>query len=312
MRRGRQAAQDVGRKRAAWRALIAHRLFAAAIGVWGALLGGLAVMVLPASLVERHLAPFAPAALAPWVQPLAALVAALLLAGALGQGAAALSRRVRAGGRAVEAQAPEDCGPIDPTRELGLASLDEAFSPEPPAPAPAPEPEPEPDRASPPQELDLAGFAALPGRNAVWVEEPAAPEPVAPEPAAPEPASQPAPEPAPEPAPVAAPAAPVAPLRRGPAIPDPGAAALARLRAVPLSQLSLAEMVERLAGAIHEHRRAEAGTALTSEDLAARQAALAEALKALAALGGEGAAGAGDAEPLRAALARLQHLRGAA
>ncbi|GIX19955.1 MAG: hypothetical protein KatS3mg120_1631 [Erythrobacter sp.] len=302
MRRGRQAAQDVGRKRAGWRALIAHRLFAAAIGVWGALLGGLAVMVLPASLVATHLAPFAPAALAPWVQPLAALIAAALLAGLLGALAAALSRRVRAGGRAVEAQAPEDCGPIHPARDLGLASLDEAFSPDPPAA--------EPHCA--PQELDLAGFAALPGRNAVWVEEPAAPEPVAPEPVAPEPASQHAPEPAPEPAPVDAPAAPVAPLRRGPAIPDPGAAALARLRAVPLSELSLAEMVERLAGAIHEHRRAEAGTALTSEDLAARQAALAEALKALAALGGEDAAGAGDAEPLRAALARLQHLRGAA
>jgi len=300
MRRGKQAAQGVGRKRAGWRALIAHRLFAAAIGVWGALLGGLAVMVLPASLAAAHLAPFAPAALAPWVQPLAALIAALLLGSVLGQGAAALSRRVRAGARRPDGEALADFGLIDPARDLGLASLDEAFSPDRPAA--------EPHCA--PQELDLATFAELPGRNAVWVEEPATPQPASQ--AVPEPASQPAPEPAPEPAPMAAPAAPVAPLRRGPAIPDPGAAALARLRAVPLSQLSLAEMVERLAGAIHEHRRADAGTALGSEDLAARQAALAEALKALAALGGEGAAQNADAEPLRAALARLQHLRGAA
>ncbi|MFN4240058.1 MAG: hypothetical protein ACK4E5_05380 [Erythrobacter cryptus] len=296
MRRDKQAAQGVGRKRAGWRALVAHRLFAAAIGVWGALLGGLAVMVLPASLAAAHLAPFAPAALAPWVQPLAALIAALLLGSVLGQGAAALSRRVRAGARRPDGEALAEFGLIDPARDLGLASLDEASSPDRPAA--------EPHCA--PQELDLATFAALPGRNAVWVEEPATPEPASQ--AVPEPASQ----PAPEPAPMAAPAAPVAPLRRGPAIPDPGAAALARLRAVPLSQLSLAEMVERLAGAIHEHRRADAGTALGSEDLAARQAALAEALKALAALGGEGAAKTADAEPLRAALARLQHLRGAA
>jgi hypothetical protein len=94
-------------------------------------------------------------------------------------------------------------------------------------------------------------------------------------------------------------------LREPEPLPEPGTAALARLRAVPTSELSMAEMVERFAGALHEHRASPPTRALSAADLAAREAALAEALKALAALSG-GDASDKSREPLRAALAQLQ------
>ena len=157
--------------------------------------------------------------------------------------------------------------------------------------------------------LDLSEFAELPGRNAVWVED--APEPEAELASEPEPASapvdyapvaelrQPEPEPEPEPAP----------------LPKPGTAALARLRSVPPSELSLPQMVERFAVALHQHRTSTPARALTAAEIAAREAALAEALRALAALSGArlGDPGATPAEdPLSAALSQLQTRRGVA
>jgi hypothetical protein len=83
--------------------------------------------------------------------------------------------------------------------------------------------------------------------------------------------------------------------------------AIERLRAVPPSELSLVQMVERFAAALHEHQSTPAG----STGLAARDAALAEALKALAVLSRDSEAQT-QSEPVRAALGRLQELRGAA
>jgi hypothetical protein len=150
--------------------------------------------------------------------------------------------------------------------------------------------------AKAPRELDLAAFAQVPGRNAVWVETPS-----------------------PVPAPAAAPSpAPQAEGSRAALIvpPAPGTAALSRLRAVPANELSIAQMVERFAGALHEHRANAPAHALSAAELAAREAALAEALKALAVLSGVEPAPApapADREaPLRAALTQLQPRRGAA
>jgi hypothetical protein len=91
----------------------------------------------------------------------------------------------------------------------------------------------------------------------------------------------------------------------------PNAAALARLRATPTQELSLAEMVERFAGALQEHRETVPAKALTGRDVAAREAALAEALKALATLSGTPAPAPQD-NALHDALSQLQAMRGAA
>jgi len=104
---------------------------------------------------------------------------------------------------------------------------------------------------------------------------------------------------------------PVTSLRKSAPVPDPGTAALARLRAVAPSELSIVEMVERFAGALHEHRTSPPTKAVSAADLAAREAALAQALKALAALSGE-SLGDDAREPPRSALAGLQPRRGTA
>jgi hypothetical protein len=242
-------------------------------------------------------------------QPVLAGAAALVLGVLLFAIAGAITRsaRRRAETPTVAEFAARRVRPIDPARDLGSNSLDDPVETMPfatpawrdtgatpePAPAPAPEPAAEPDLPAP-RVLDLAEFAEWPGRNAVWVEDPPT-------------------DPAPAPAPAAEPFAyaPVSPLRTPAPPADPSAAALARLRAVPPSELSLAEMVERFAGALHEHRREAPGKTLAPQDLAAREAALAEALKALTALSRDGSTPA-QAEPLQAALTRLQGLRGAA
>lgn len=131
-----------------------------------------------------------------------------------------------------------------------------------------------------PRELDLAEFAELPGRNAVWVEEPAS---------------------APKPRPVPA-------------------SALEKLRQTPPEELSLVEMVERFAGALHEHQQKEQSRLPRSGP--ARDAALAEALKALTLFTERGFDHRGEnseasdlsqtERELRAALVKLQTLRGAA
>ncbi len=149
-----------------------------------------------------------------------------------------------------------------------------------------------------PQELDLAEFAELPGRNGVWVEE--------------------QPKVDAEPARIA----------REPRPAPPAAGALEKLRQTPPEQLSLVEMVERFAAALHERQQADRQRASNSGP--ARDAALAEALKALTFFTSQDsqvsqtATGqvakphaedpriASTERELREALAKLQDLRGAA
>lgn len=324
--------------------LVANRVFAPALGVWGALLGGLVIMVLPPVMVTAATKGTLIATLDTPAQATIAGVVAVGLGTILFVIAASKSceARGRRSPNNIVGAVSRRVRPIDPARDLGTKSLDDpietmpfatpawrdaevsepapASAPKPaPAPAPepvvqsAPEPQPEPVAApsvpeqSVPLALDLAQFAELPGRNAVWVEEPVELSEAA----------------APAPAPVAAPVASFAPERaatiaelRRAAPPQPGTAALARLRALPTSELSLVEMVERFAGALHEHRAGTPAHALTAEEIAARGTALSEALKALAALSGDFAnrAPAEDRvhEPLRAALSQLQPRRGAA
>lgn len=256
--------------------LVAHAVFAPLLGFWGAALGGLVMLVLPPAMIAGLTAALPGAVPGLPVQPLLAALAALVLGGALFTMAAAMTRRARnrAERPSIAQMVTRRVRPIDPVRDLGTRSLDEpieseSFSapgwrdddedaetqtdPSPPAAAA--------EAGPPPRALDLATFAAMPGRNAVWVEEaPAIPQP--------EPARA-APDPAPTPA--------------------PGTAALARLRAVPPGELSLAQMVERFAGALQEHRAGEPVRALSPTELAAREATLAEALKALANLSGDSA-----------------------
>lgn len=291
--------------------LAAHRAFAPLLGIWGALLGGLAVFVLPTTLVGMALRG---TVIGTWdidPQPILATLAAALLGGGLF--AFAADRHSRASreseGISLVKAAGRSMRPIDPARDLGTKSLDDPLGAMPfstpawrdadltvparqTAPAPAPEKTAEP--AAAPVELDLSEFAQLPGRNAVWVEE--APEPVAAAPVAPQTAAPPV-------------------LHAVPPQPEPGTAALARLRAIALDELSMAEMVERFAAALHEHRAAPQVRALATAELAAREAALADALKALSVLSGGAAfrdAAPDHEDPLRAALSQLQAQRGAA
>jgi hypothetical protein len=279
--------------------LVAHRAFAPMLGLWGAALGGGTVVVLPGQAVTAALAKTGMNALGAAGQYVLAGAAALLLGALLFMVAASLSNRSRkrADAPSIAEVAARRVRTIDPARDLGSRSLDEPVETPPfarpayaPAAAPSPAATAQPDAAPmpPPLALDLAEFAQMPGRNAVWVEQ------------------APAPQPAPLPAPLVA-AARSAPARA----PEPGAGAITRLRAAPTDALSLAEVVERFAAALHDHRAAEAGSPGHNRDLAARDAALAEALKALAALSADPQAPAAG-EPLRDALTRLQRVGGRA
>jgi len=291
--------------------LTAHPLFAPVLGLWGAALAGLTTLVLPQDLFTAALAGTGLAALGMQAQFVLAGIAAVVLGGALFLLAAAVSGKATSNTDApsIAEMAGRRVRPIDPARELGSHSLDEPvaqapfaaapFSPNPFADDPAPEPE-----NTVPRALDLSEFAELPGRNAVWVEDLVASPDVAQSPQTAAPAASAPPLSVPLSVPLSAPTPFV--------VPDPGTAALARLRATPPEQLSLVQMVERFAAALHEHRTAAPGSAGHNRDLAARDAALAEALKALAALSGDHAARDAQAEPLRDALSRLHGLRGAA
>jgi hypothetical protein len=304
----------------------AHKAFAPLLGVWGALLGGLVIMVMPYALVGSVLDG---TLLGTWGESgqtvFAAVMATLLGSAMFGFGAVAHGRADRTAKPSMVELAMRQVTPINPAQDLGSRRLDDPVDPMPfttPAwrdadlaeprtsPASAPEPQPKPAESPAPIELDLAQFAELPGRNAVWVEEIV---PVA------TPAEVEAHEPAaPAAEPVAEPVADIRARRLHAVAPPPslpGQAALARLRATPTNELSLVEMVERFAGALHEHRETPPARAITPADLAAREVALAEALKALSALsGGNPAARRRPAhqEPLRAALSQLQPQRGAA
>ncbi|QDH34682.1 hypothetical protein [Porphyrobacter sp. YT40] len=298
--------------------LVANRAFAPLLGLWGLALGALVVVVLPASMVDAATRGLMIGNLGLPVQPLLAGFAGVLIGGVLFMIAAFLgaAARRRAGEPSIVRRAAREMRPIDPVRDLGSRSLDEPIETMPFATpawrdADIEDPAPKSLAAAVMRELDLSEFAELPGRNAVWVEEqvPAPEEPVAvsqlePQPPVAEPAAT-------EPRPVPQ----VAALRAVAALPDPGTAALTRLRSVPASELSLPQMVERFAGALHEHRTTPPARSLSAADLAAREAALAEALKALAAISApvrDVTAPAGESDPLHAALAQLQLQRGAA
>lgn len=295
--------------------LIAHPAFAPILGLWGAALAGLVTLVLPAQAVATAVQGTGLAALGAQAQLVLAGAGAVMLGGALfiialglTHGALALAENADSGDQADVEDFAADFGdafdtparPIDPALDLGSVSFDEPLTAMPfAAPRPALTPAPAPRSADvpaypdapammpPPVALDLAEFAQLPGRNAVWVEAPVADAPVAKS--------------------GAAEAAPGAPHSL-----DSSAAALARLRAVAPAQLSTVQMVERFAGALQDHRvPAGAGHQTLHHPSAERAAALAEALKALAAMSHNSAA-APEAEPLHKAMARLQERRGAA
>lgn len=291
--------------------LAAHPVFAPLLGIWGAALAGLSIMVLPTPFMVQASKGTGLVLLGDLAQLVLAGFAALLLGGGLFVVADQLHRKARrrADAPSIVSLATRRVRTIDPARELGSLRLDDpvetmpfaAATAAPAAPQPAPEPivaaETQADKP-PPRALDLAEFATLPGRNAVWVEE------------RPADAAQITPQPVAQPVTLTAVPDAIKPAPR-PHLVDPSAAALAQLRATPPQELSLAQMVERFAGALHEHREAAAGHAHTPRDLAAREAALAQALRALAALSGDSAAPS-QAEPLRDALTRLQGVRGAA
>lgn len=325
--------------------LVAHRAFAPLVGLWGAALGGSAVMVMPASLIEAA-TKGTPIAGSDWpVQAIMACGTALatgIITFALAAVKSTGARRNPDRDSLGDADAPR-VRPIDPARDLGTNSLDDPLDAMPfatpawrdadeadvePESLPLPrfmspasdEPDPLPQPAfgadaltasrdaDAPRELDLAEFAALPGRNAVWVEEPAVAAP-----AAALAAEVPAPRSAPQALEHARSDAGRRRARPAPP-PRPGTAALARLREMPTSELSIAEMVERFAGALREHRATAPVRMLSAAEFAAREAALADALRALAALSGadvEPVAASTD-EPLRSALSQLQPRRGVA
>lgn len=286
--------------------LRAHPLFVPILAVWGALLGGLVTIVLPTGSVLAAAANIGLGAFDEFSRFALVGLAALGTGGLmLTLGMALASKpRTHMDTPSIAAMAVRHVRTIDPASELGSVTFDapvvampfsstdnraEAAAAPTSATAPATAPVPlavvettAPEAAAS-LALDLAQFAALPGRNAVWVEEPVASAAHA--------------APAPEPA---TPARRTAPRPASPS-------AIERLRAVPTSELSLIQMVERFAAAVHEHQ----SVPTSSAGLAARDAALAEALRALAALSRESEAQT-QSEPLREALGRLQELRGAA
>lgn len=277
------------------RSLIAHSAFAPILGVWGALLGGLIILVLPETVVTAKLAGAGLTGLGSAAHAVLAIGVALVFGGFLLLGAAGLSAMARAqmdaGGLAHAANSR--LRPLDPVHELGTPSFDEPLSTM-PFGVPDSEAQIEPhhnvghetdeDSLPPPRAFDSAGSAELPDRNAGWVEAVADQAiSIGVNPATPE---------------------------QTPA-PAPCVAALTRLRAVPPEQLSTIQMVERFAAALQEHRDPANGKAGQRRVTADREAALAEALKALAVLSAPERTVDVD-EPLRDAIAQLQPRRGMA
>lgn len=238
-----------------------HPVFAPVLGAWGAAFAALSIAVLPSRLIEVLAVQFVPE----FAAGFARLVLASGAAAFMGLMCFAAARLVaRRGGHAAPTVRP-----IDPASELGSASFD----------APLPDASSEddhdhtlweeaPERA---RDLRVPGisleeFGDLPGRNAVWLEEGPEPEPE------PEPESEQEQE---------------MPVRAPPSVPT-GAqavpAAVAKLRAVPLAELSLCHMVERFAAALQDYQAVQEahGPDLEDRDREQREAVLNEALKALA------------------------------
>ncbi len=347
------------------RAIVAHRSFVPMITIWGAALLGLAVLVLPSNTIARLAMLTGSGPMGGFAQTIFAAIAALVGA-ALGFFAArTLSRSfgVTKGYAPLAATVlSKRAQPIDPARELGSESLDSPINEIPfgaeieeeqsaQSEAGEEQPnftrehfrialletcegsmcesvaceaencEPEPCEAAPdadrPVELDLGEFAELPGRNAVWVEEESPADESAAE-AEDQAAQSQSPLFAVKPATATAAAA----TPKGAKV--PAASALEQLRQKHPEELSLVEMVERFAGALHEHQQSE--RARHPAGAPARDAALAEALKALTLFtrngfdagepGTDAAANLDNLDQtereLREAMAKLQTLRGAA
>lgn len=247
------------------RALFASRAFAAGMGLWGAVLGALVIMVLPQALVESlALAPvIARSGLI--VQPTLAGGAGLVLGAVcylLAAGVSAAARHRSEGDWDAE-NALRDVHPIDPQRDLGPAPLSEDAE------------------AGWPDALEAAAVS-----SGGTCEAAAAPAPRRVERGCARVTSDP---------------------------PLPGAAALALLRSIPTSELSMPELVERFAAALHDHRGGLPDGVSLGSEVAEREAALAEALRALAALS-EGApprVPLRGGEPLQPAVAGLASRRSA-
>ncbi len=164
----------------------------------------------------------------------------------------------------------------------------------------------EPESSAPPRSLDLDEFAALPGRNAVWVQETTDGQ-----------TEEPKLEPVPEPA---------TPQTSRSSSANAGiSTALAKLRATPIEELNMVQMIERLAAALEDRKSAIQSNPGTITD-PARKHALAEGLKTLSAvanghkpeiahLDGNSISENDveqESEKLRDALDKLADLRGAA
>lgn len=317
--------------------IMRHPVFVPVMAGWGAALAGLSVAILPGALIASFAMMAGLAALEGLARPLFVLIAALLGAGA-GLGAARALQAVAAAGergglasRAVR----RDVRPIDPASELGSESFDAPFGDD--------------DRAGE-SESEQASDTASAADAPLLEDEPFELDPVhelaakeGAEPAGSEPEDQAAgdDEPGPEAMrreevwtigseaeidrtpPETAPAPEHADDDR----PAEQASAIERLRQARTEDLSLVQLVERFAAALHDHqakaRRRAAAQPYDPAAAAARDAALAEALKTLSQLTESGDSNqpreghpreeVGETERvLRDALSRLQDMRGAA
>lgn len=280
-----------------------HRAFVPILAIWGAALGAGSVMVLPRALIIQASMYTGLAGLGAYARYGQAVMAGLALGGLALVIAAAIRGR-HTGPRdkdQAEAALSGAVRPIDPISELGSESLDAPIEDR---AVEAHEDAPGGD-ADKPREMGLEEFGALPGRDAVWLADEEASDatenPVAPQS---ETRGEPSlPVPAPE---------------QDNDAPEPGLSAIAKLRSVPPGDLSLVQMIERFAAALHERQAAEQRNPGQSRR-PGRDAALADALRALSVLSeaGFGSSGGEEVEQLHdttrelhKALGKLQRLSG--
>jgi hypothetical protein len=342
---------------------VRHKVFVPVLAGWAAALGGLSVLMLPGAVFASLLITTGLAALDGLARPVLALIAAAVCGLAGFVAALALRRSLSPDprGHILGEVAARRIHPIDPTSELGSESLDAPLDQgsgmdlsEHLRESLATTTEPDGEDSSPDwgahwlqeEPFELGENHALGGEAG---EDAAASDAAGEcEPLPEAPIAQPAPEPRDmvwtigseaEVAPAPEPDAPLDPVPlEEPQFDQPQPApanGIERLRQARPEDLSLVELVERFAAALHDHqlnarRRAAADQARTDgEDASvpARDAALAEALKALSQFtqgdaetessegeqAGQSASRVGNTErALRNALAHLQDMRGAA
>ncbi len=288
--------------------IAAHRAFVGMLTAWGAALGAGSVMVLPRAMIMQAAMWTSLAGLGPFARYGLAALAALLLGGIALMIATAIRQRHAKTGSVdpVAAMLTDAVRPIDPISELGSESLDSPIEDQPALEALGNTDEHSSETLDHPREMGLEEFGALPGRDAVWVAEP-------------DTSDQPEIHPALE----AEPATPIADTEQDNDAPAPGLSAIEKLRSVPPGDLSLVQMVERFAAALHERQAAERRNPEMARS-PGRDAALADALRALGVLSETGYGSikgidGKDAEhlhdttrELREALGKLQWLSGAA